>query len=200
MRSPSYCAKHQAVSEKRFADAARIVIYISLIYILRAASCVEFNGGYMTRAMENDRFLLCRIGTRIGALTLHGIQETLRPLPVEPLAGAPPFVLGVSILRGVPTPVIDVGRLLGPRSSTIGRFIAVKVGARHVALGVEAVLDIRSLPTRMLAEVPGLLGEASATLLSAVGSLDAELLMVLEAYRLVPESVWNSMDASRTPA
>jgi len=154
----------------------------------------------MTRAMENGHFLLCRIGTRIGALAIHDVQETLRPLPVEPVPGAPPFVLGVALLRGSPTPVIDVERLLGSTRSTIGRFVALKIGARTVALAVEAVLDVRSLPLQMSSQVPTLLGEASATLISALGSLDAELLVVLEASRVVPETVWATIDAKRLSA
>jgi purine-binding chemotaxis protein CheW len=154
----------------------------------------------MTRAMENGQFLLCRIGTRIGALAICDIQETLRPLPVEPVPGAPPFVLGVAILRGSPTPVIDVQCLLNPAPSTIGRFIALRLGARSVALAVEAVLDVRSLPTQMSSQVPRLLGEANATLVSALGSLDAELLVVLEASRLVPDTVWATIDAQRPSA
>jgi purine-binding chemotaxis protein CheW len=139
--------------------------------------------------MENGQFLLCRIGKRIGALAISDIQETLRPLPVEPVTGAPPFVLGVAILRGSPTPVIDVGRLLGSHS-TIGRFVALRLGTRSVALAVEAVLDVRSLPIQMSSQVPRLLGEASATLVSALGSLDAELLVVLEASRVAQVLDW----------
>jgi purine-binding chemotaxis protein CheW len=150
--------------------------------------------------MESDRFLLCRIGTRVGALALPNIQETLRPLPVEPLAGAQPFVLGVAILRGYPTPVIDVERLLGSTTSTIGRFVALKLGTRQVALAVGAVLDVCCLPLHARSPVPKLLGEASAIFVSALGALDAELLMVLEAAHLVPETVWASIDAPRLPA
>ncbi len=154
----------------------------------------------MTRAMENDDFLLFRIGTRVAALALHDIQETLRPLPVESLVGAPAFVLGTAILRGLPTPVIDVERLLGSSTSTIARFVTLKLGARTVALAVGAVLDVRSLPLHSLSPVPKLLGDAGATLLSALGSLDCELLMVLEAAHVVPDAVWASIDAQRMSA
>jgi purine-binding chemotaxis protein CheW len=192
-------AKHHGVSEKWFADAPCIYIYISLIYIRALVVLSSMEGG-MTRAIENDRFLLCRIGTRVGALALRDIQETMRPLPVEPLAGAPLFVLGIAILRGSPTPVIDVERLMGSTTSTIGRFVTLKLGARTVALAVGAVLDVRSLPLQTLSQVPKLLGEASATLVLALGSLDAELLMVLEASHAVPETVWASIEAPRLSA
>ena len=156
----------------------------------------------MIRTDENDRFLLCCIGSRIGALALRDVRETMRPLPVEPLAGAPPFVLGLATIRGFPTPVVDVGRLLGPPESTftpalsasLARFVSLQLGERTAALAVDAVLGVRSVPSAALVSIPPLLQEACASVASAVGALDARLLLVLEAARLVPDSVWSAIE------
>jgi purine-binding chemotaxis protein CheW len=151
----------------------------------------------MTGAEGDHRFLLCRIGSRIGALTLNDVREVMRPLPIEPLAGAPPFVLGLAIVRGHPTPVIDAGRLLGPAGlPSPARFISLRLGERTAALAVDAVLDVRSLPTGAVGDIPPLLREAGTDVASAIGALDAELLLVLEAARLVPASLWNAIDPS----
>ena len=155
----------------------------------------------MVRADESDRFLLCCIGSRIGALALRDVRETMRPLPVEALAGAPPFVIGLATIRGSPTPVIDIGRLLDPSASAFSpalspssaRFVSLKLGERTAALAVDAVLDVRSVSSEILANIPPLLREAGASVVSVVGSLDNRLLVVLEAARLVPDSVWSAM-------
>ena len=57
--------------------------------------------------------LVFRAGSMLCALRLADVIETMRPLGTRPLAGTPAFVRGVSIVRGVPTPVVDVARLLG---------------------------------------------------------------------------------------
>jgi purine-binding chemotaxis protein CheW len=157
----------------------------------------------MTRAKEGDLFLLCRIGSRIGALAVLDVRETMRPLPIEPVAGTPPFVLGLAIVRGSPVPVIDAGRLLNPSalpSSPIAsplpsRFVSLKLGDRTAALVVDAVLDVRSLAAALLADIPPLLREAGNDVVSAIGALDTRLLFVLEAARLVPDSVWSAIEA-----
>jgi purine-binding chemotaxis protein CheW len=162
----------------------------------------------MTRAREGDLFVLCRIGSRIGALALLDVRETMRPLPIEPLAGTPPFVLGLAIVRGSPVPVIDAGRLLNPSAlpyspialSFASRFVSLKLGDRTAALAVDAVLDVRSLAAGMLADIPLLLSEASEDLVSLVGALDTELLLVLETARLVPDSVWSAINAEGATA
>jgi purine-binding chemotaxis protein CheW len=74
------------------------------------------------------------------------------------------------------------------------------VGVRTAALAVDAVLEIRALPAGMLANIPSLLQEAGASLVSLIGTLDAQLLLVLEAARLVPESAWNAIEFSKGSA
>jgi purine-binding chemotaxis protein CheW len=157
----------------------------------------------MSQGQQNDCFLLCRIGSRIGALALEDVRETMRPLPIEPMSGMPPFVLGLAIIRGFPTPVVDAGRLVGSAASpssivspSPARFVSLKLGERTAALSVDAVLDVRSLPAETLSAIPPLLCGEDAELVSIIGALDAKLLLVLEAARLLPDSVWRAFDAS----
>src|ERR1700761_6326777 len=70
--------------------------------------------------------LVFRAGALLCALHLDEVIETMRPLAVRPLAGTPAFVRGVTIMRGVPTPVIDVARLLGGEQADVARFVAVR--------------------------------------------------------------------------
>jgi purine-binding chemotaxis protein CheW len=74
------------------------------------------------------------------------------------------------------------------------------LGTRSAALAVDAVLEIRTLPAATLASISPLLGEATAGVVSAIGALDARLLLVLEAARLVPDSVWNAINPSKGSA
>ena len=154
----------------------------------------------MNREEGGDRFLLCRIGSCIGALAVKDVRETMRPLPIEPLSGAPSFVLGIAIVRGSPTPVIDAGRLLGSSLSSPARFISLNLEERAAMLAVDAVLDIRMLPKDILLDTPPLLREADQSLVSVIGALDAKLLVVLEAARLLPDSVWSSIKLEKAPA
>jgi len=130
-------------------------------------------------------------------VALEDVREIMRPLPIEPLSGSPPFVLGLAVVRGFPVPVLDAGRLLNSTASSSPlRFVSLKLGERTASLAVDAVLDVCALDAGVLSGIPPLLREAGSEIVAAVGSLDAELLLVLEAARLVPDSVWNAMQAS----
>jgi len=50
------------------------------------------------------------------------------------------------------------------------------------------------------ADLPPLLRETGAEQLAVIGALDSQLLFVLEAARLVPESAWSALKASEASA
>ena len=120
----------------------------------------------------------------------------MRPLPLRRLAGAPAFVSGIAIVRGEPTPVVDVSALLGVVSSAPARFVLVRAGRRRVALAVEAVIGILEVASEALAGVPPLLTAAPSQTIAALGVLDKELLLVLQEANLVPDEVWASLTGS----
>ena len=140
--------------------------------------------------------LLCRVGTRVYGIRLDQVVETMRPLPIEPLAGVPPFVLGLSVLRGTPVPVIDLANLLGTASPVMhARFVAVRAGDRTALLAVESVARVAALPERILESLPPLVRDVSAQALDTIGRLDEGMLFVLKSGHIVPDAVWNSLDA-----
>jgi purine-binding chemotaxis protein CheW len=126
--------------------------------------------------------LLIRVGSQLAALPLAEVIETMRPLPCEGAPGAPPFVLGVSVIRGAPVTVVDLARLAGAPAQAIGRFVTMRVGGRCIALAVAAVVGTRTIEPTALTALPPLLS-AGADLVRALGALDRQLLIVLESGR-----------------
>lgn len=141
--------------------------------------------------------LIVRAGTRACAVPVHDVVETMRPLPIEPLAGVPRFVCGVSVVRGAPIPVLDLDALLEGDDATMsyGRFVMLKLGERRAVLGVDEVIGLRNLDSANLEDLPPLLESAGRDCIEALGAEDAELLVSLRAVRLVPDEVWAALAA-----
>lgn len=148
--------------------------------------------------MVAHTLLLCFAGGRLCALPIGQVVETMRPQPIELLPGAPPFVSGLSIIRGVAVPVLDVARVLGAEPVRATRFVTVLVGERQVAFAVDRILGVREIPGPLLAELPPLLRDAGADLVSAIASLDAVLLLVLSSARLAPTGLWGALGVAGT--
>jgi purine-binding chemotaxis protein CheW len=72
----------------------------------------------------------------------------------------------------------------------------MRVGVRRIALAVDEVVGVRAVPSSCLGELSPLIGETSAQIAEAVGTLDGDLLVVLENARIVPPSVWAALERS----
>src|SRR6516164_1883705 len=100
----------------------------------------------MSESAEKEKALIVGVGARVCAVPLANVIETMRPLPIEMISDAPPFVRGVSIIRGIPTPVVDLGAVLGTGNQYAAeRLVTVRSGDKQVALLVDTVLGIREL-------------------------------------------------------
>lgn len=147
--------------------------------------------------------LVFRAGTLLCALRLDEVVETLRPLATRPLAGAPPWVRGIAIMRGVPVPVIDVARLLTGEPAGIGRFVAVRTERGPVALATGDVLGIRAVAASGAATGHAALltgGGAASRLVAGVGMIDTEPLMLLQSLRVVPDEIWAAAAGEAVPS
>ena len=141
--------------------------------------------------------LIIGVQTRMCAVPLSHVIETMRPLPTEAVSGSPSFVLGVAIVRGIPTPVVDLGAVLGASSEQRGqRFVTIRAGHRQVALLVNTVLGIRDLDALLATqELPPLLHGASQDAIEKIGTLDERFLEVLQEGWKLPEEVWHAVTA-----
>jgi purine-binding chemotaxis protein CheW len=139
--------------------------------------------------------LFFRVASQACALPAAQVEEIMRPMPIDAVAGLPPFILGVSLIRGTASPVIDARRLLLGHAEAWNprRFVTLRLGARHAALAVDEVLGVRAVPDALTA-LPPLLADVGP-LIAGIARLDAELMLVLKTGRMVPEEIWDGVIA-----
>lgn len=154
----------------------------------------------MGLAFGSDDFLICRSDTTLYAIPLAHVVETMRPLPVERVANMPAFVLGLSIIRGEGVPVLDTALLVCGRSGTQhARYVTIRIDVRTACLAVGDVVGIRNVPPTLRAGIPHLLQASHADIVTAIGILDAELLVVLQSARLISEELWYAINTRGEP-
>ncbi len=162
-----------------------------------------------------ELYLICRSAGHLCALPLDRVREIMRPLPLERVAGgvadpAASFVLGAAIVRGAVVPVVSLAGLMGRRntgdigevgnpdqSASQARYVSLRLGARHAALAVDAVLGIRALAAiDASAPMAPLIGMVEHAAVAAITTHDAEMLFVLQAARLIPDAAWAALSAT----
>jgi purine-binding chemotaxis protein CheW len=137
--------------------------------------------------------LLVRVPGAICAFALDAVVEIMRPLPVRTLAGMPAFVRGLALVRGAPTPVIDLSTLFLGSELTGTRFVILKTGGRTAAVIVNEVLGVVQIDRSTFQEMPPVLQSARSELVEEIGTLDSQLLVTLRTARLVPDTVWEAI-------
>jgi purine-binding chemotaxis protein CheW len=149
----------------------------------------------MAASIGMTALLVARVRESTCALPVSDVIETMRPLPIRPLPQLPPFVMGLAVIRGATVPVVNLGSLFGLEGVTaIARIVTLRAGKRIIAAAVEDVVGIRYLDDEVLGSLPPLLSVGSSDVVSQLGVLDRDLLVVLRSARLVPEDVWAQLE------
>jgi purine-binding chemotaxis protein CheW len=155
-------------------------------------------GGVLAPALDAGvAALVFRAGPFYCALSLGEVIETMRPLATRPLVGTPPYVRGLTILRGAPAPVIDMTRLLTGVETTVDRYVAVRAGHGPIVCATGPVLGVRQVHVEPPEGPAALLSGVSRTLIAAVGTVGTEPLLLLHSIAAVPDEVWEA--AGGTP-
>lgn len=149
----------------------------------------------------DDRYLVVRVYSHLCAIVLRQVIEVMRPLPIEAVSGMPQFLLGLSVVRDAPLPVIDLEAVLSGRTNGIaGRFVTLRIGERMAALAVQDVLGFRSIDRSELQALPPLCQNVNAETVEAIGTLDSQLLVVLQASRILPVDLWQTLSGREAAA
>ncbi|WP_327004104.1 chemotaxis protein CheW [Dactylosporangium sp. NBC_01737] len=123
--------------------------------------------------------LVFGVGDLLCAIALRDVVETIRPLPVQPLAGTADILLGVSVIRGLAVPVVDTARLLGVGAERPSRFVTTRTGRGTLAYATGPVVGVLPVEPDDSRPPPPMLAAAATRLVAAVGVLDSRPLLFL---------------------
>lgn len=146
----------------------------------------------MPTSLTLDAYLIFRALGQLCALSAVHVDETMRPMKMRHMENAPSFVAGLSVIRGMAYPIIDLRKLFGVNSEELPkRLIAIRVGdTRRVGLLVDEVLGLCPANALGFQPLPPILQQARAEAIESLAMLDGELLQVLNNGQFVPDSVW----------
>ena len=151
-------------------------------------------------ASPERSYLLVRCRSWLCAIPLAGVIETMRVLPLQPVAGVPAFVRGLALVRGELVPVIELAVLLGTQEpGTTHRLVLVRTQTHWLALAVDEVLRVVSGELPRGAEVAPLLSQALPEQVAALATLDGAALAILQSTNLLSADLFAAVLQQTAP-
>jgi purine-binding chemotaxis protein CheW len=132
--------------------------------------------------------LLIQLAGELYAIPSGSVREVLRHRAYTPVPGAPPSLPGVLSQRGLILPVIEMHPLLGLEPAPIDRatrLVVVSHADVDMALLVEAVLDLDTLPADSVEPVPAALDPARARFLRGIVQHHEQPVALLDLDELI---------------
>lgn len=133
-------------------------------------------------------YLSFRLGEEEYAIDILRVQEIRGYSNITRIAGAPSFIKGVTNLRGIIVPVVDMRIKFALEKFTYDHrtvVIVLNIGKRIVGAVVDDVSDVLMIDTDDIRPAPDFGGVMSTEYISGLASVDERMLVLLDIERLM---------------
>lgn len=151
---------------------------------------MSFSAGNDTLADDAIRheYLLFRLGEEEYGIEILKVQEIRNYERVTRIANAPDFIKGVTNLRGVIVPIVDLRVKFALGSSEINNHtvvIVINLANRVVGIVVDGVSDVQSLTAEQIRPAPDFSSTLSSDYLLGLGALGDRMLILVDIEKLL---------------
>ncbi|WP_110633008.1 chemotaxis protein CheW [Salinicola salarius] len=144
--------------------------------------------GVLVNEAASSEYLVFSLGDEEYAVDILKVQEIRGYENVTRIANVPEFIKGVTNLRGVIVPIIDLRLKFHLDKVEYGGqtvVIVVNVDDRIVGIVVDGVSDVMSLSPDQIKPAPEFGVTLSSDYLSGIGSLDDRMLVLVDIEKLL---------------
>lgn len=135
---------------------------------------------------QKELFLSFRIGKEIYGLPIDYVQEIIPLYPITRVPNAPPEIVGITSIRGMVLPVINIGIFLGQKLSEFTpdtRLIILKIKEETISIIVDAVYQNIAIPLNSIEPAPSTVKDEKG-LIFGVYPYKKKLLILLKAEQI----------------
>nr|WP_295081787.1 chemotaxis protein CheW [uncultured Roseateles sp.] len=145
---------------------------------------------------DSKQFLTFRVGEEEYGMDILRVQEIRSYEAPTRVANAPQFIKGVTNLRGVIVPIVDLRMRLG-QSAEYTSFtvtIVLNVCQRIVGIVVDSVSDVLELTTEQIKPRPEVAAALDARYITGLGKIGERMLILLDIDAMVASPDFGLID------
>ncbi|MCH6263920.1 chemotaxis protein CheW [Neobacillus citreus] len=134
--------------------------------------------------------LVFKVGEEEYGVHISQVVSIERMQSIMPYPNRPPHVLGVTTIRNVVTPIVDLraaltGETLQPGDET--RIIIFQVNSSEIGLVVDAATDVLDIMANTI-QYPNLLEKKEVSYLEGISKLEERLVILLNVEKLLEDT------------
>lgn len=133
-------------------------------------------------------FLAFTLGAEEYGIDIHKVQEIRGYEAVTRIANAPEFIKGVTNLRGIIVPIVDMRIKFNLGTPTYDQFtvvIILNIAGRVVGIVVDSVSDVINLTAEQTKPAPDMGSTFNAEYLIGLGTLEERMLILIDIDKLM---------------
>ena len=134
------------------------------------------------------QYLTFQLGEEEYGIDILKVQEIRSYERPTRMAQAPEFIKGVTDLRGVIVPIVDLRLMLRcPKANYTDFTVVIILNVRGMVIGVvvDAVADVVALTRDMIKPAPQLQTQLDATFVTGIASVDQRMLVMMDIEALL---------------
>lgn len=145
-----------------------------------------------------QEFLIFTLGNEEYGIDILKVQEIRGYDQVTRIANTPAFIKGVTNLRGVIVPIIDLRVKFAQQDVSYDEntvVIVLNFGQRVVGIVVDGVSDVLSLTTEQIRPAPEFAVTLATEYLTGLGSLGERMLILVDIEKLLSSEEMSLVDS-----
>jgi len=153
-----------------------------------AAMNIDSKSGRADAATGTREYLTFRLGQEEYGIDILKVQEIRGYEPPTRISPAPPFIKGVTNLRGTIVPIVDMRLRLNCAQAEYDSFtvvIVLNLRERVVGIVVDSVSDVLELTPEQIRAAPDVDSAIDAQCIRGLGSVGERMLILLDIERLM---------------
>ncbi len=148
--------------------------------------------------MTVQEYLIFRLGQEEYGIEILNVQEIRGCDKVTRVPNAPQFLIGVTNLRGVIVPIVDLRVRFNLPVSIDGQdsvVIVLNLNARIIGIVVDGVADVLSLNSEQIKPTPDISAALSSRYLLGLGVIEQRMMILVNIEKLLSREELDELDA-----
>jgi purine-binding chemotaxis protein CheW len=144
------------------------------------------------------QLVVFELGEENFGVDISSVESIIKMQELTKVPHSPTFVEGVTNLRGIVLPVLDLRKRFGlPKADGTKdtRIVVTNVDGIKVGMIVDSVSEVLTIPDSVIESTPAMISSVDTAFITGIAKLDNRLVILLDLTRVLTSNEQNTLQA-----